>query len=67
MVIIRMFNVQYEFQSDEEASRFLINFTSTRERPVRFQRLSYERGQLQEMDYLTIQKGKVRETYNTVR
>lgn len=63
---IRVRNEEVEFESSAEMLAFLFDLQSNYDRDIPFQKLTYaDDGSLEEMEYLTFSKGRLRETHNT--
>lgn len=63
MIKIRVGDVEESFESNQAALRYVADMAG--DSPLEFQRLSYEHGQLVEMDFLTYNRGRLTETHST--
>ena len=63
MIKIRIGTEVSEFPDTRLAMEFVA--TQAGDRPLRFQRLLFENGRLEAMDFLTYNRGRLSETYTT--
>lgn len=63
MIVIRVGDVEESFADNRSAINFVADLAG--DRPLRFQRLVFERGNLESMDFLTYNTGRLSETFNT--
>jgi hypothetical protein len=63
MIVIRIGSDVQEFVNNQAAMSFVADTAG--DRPLRFQRLVFENGNLEAMDFLTYNTGRISETFNT--
>jgi hypothetical protein len=63
MIVIRIGKITEEFSDNQSAMRFVADTAG--DRRLRFQRLVFENGNLESMDFLTYHTGRISETFNT--
>lgn len=63
MIKIRVGKVEETFEDSQAAMRFVADMAG--DKPLEFQRIEYEDGELSQMDYLTYYQGRLKETYST--
>lgn len=63
MIKIRIGSVEETFDSNKSAMAYVADMAG--DKPLRFQRIVYERGEITEMDFLTYDRGRISSTHNT--
>jgi hypothetical protein len=53
------------FHSELEVTKFLFEQFNRDKKSFSFQKLTYSNGELEDMEYLTFDNGRVKETHNT--
>jgi hypothetical protein len=65
MIKVNIENNSKVLTSEFEVTKYLFEIFNDRGAAFDFQRLTYSNGSLEDMEYLTFDNGRVRETYNT--